>query len=90
MRSHELDWSNPTYHSLVTVTGTVPVFNHDEAEYVSVSTAPVCVNWQVSTSPNMTNPVSQGQAYTSSDIDYTVKVRQPYGSSNHVLTANSG
>lgn len=58
----------------VTVSGTAPLFNHNTNDYVSVSTAPVCVNWQISTSPNMTGPVNSGQAYTSSDIDYTIKV----------------
>ena len=61
-------------HSNITVSGTAPLYNHDTNEYVSVSTSPVCVNWQVSTSPNMTSPVSSGTAYTSSDIDYTIKV----------------
>ncbi|KAK5069213.1 hypothetical protein LTR64_008633 [Lithohypha guttulata] len=59
---------------VLTVTGLVPLFNHDTSEYVAVSTAPVCVNWQISTSPAMSSPVNQGTVYTSSDIDYTIKV----------------
>lgn len=42
--------------------------------YALVSTAPVCVNWRVSADPDMVGIVSSGQVYTSSDIDYTVKV----------------
>lgn len=42
--------------------------------YALVSTAPVCVNWRISTRSDMSMPVSSGQVYTSSDIDYTVKV----------------
>lgn len=72
--SQELDLNGKPDFKLVTVTGTVPLYSHEHNEYVSVSAAPVCVNWQVSTSPNMTTPVSQGTAYTSSDIDYTIKV----------------
>ncbi|KAK5939260.1 hypothetical protein PMZ80_008563 [Knufia obscura] len=60
--------------SNVTVSGTVPLFNHDTEEYVSISTAPVCVDWQVSTSADMAKPVTSGRVYTSSDIDYTIKV----------------
>jgi len=42
--------------------------------YALISTAPVCVNWRISTRPDIGMPVSSGQVYTSSDIDYTVKV----------------
>lgn len=59
---------------IVTVSGLAPLYNHDTNEYVSVSTAPVCVNWQISTSANMSGAVNSGTAYTSSDIDYTIKV----------------
>lgn len=61
---------------LVTVSGTAPVFNHDTNEYVVISTAPICANWAVSTSEDMQNTVSTGTAYTSSDIDYTIKACQ--------------
>lgn len=60
--------------SNITVSGTVPLFNHDTQEYVRVSTAPVCVNYNVATDREMKNIVNSGQAYTSSDIDYTIKV----------------
>lgn len=59
---------------VVTVSGTVPLFNHDTKEYVAVSTAPVCVNWAVSEHKDMKTVTSKGQVYTSSDIDYTIKV----------------
>lgn len=68
---------SPVYdddHSNITVSGLAPLYDHSTERYVSVSTAPVCVDWQISTSPNMTNPVNSGRAYTSSDIDYTIKV----------------
>lgn len=60
--------------SPVTVSGTVPLFNHEMQAYALVSTAPVCVNYRVSTDADIVNVVSTGTAYTSSDIDYTIKV----------------
>lgn len=68
--------------SNVTVSGTVPLYDHSSDRYVSVSVAPVCVEWQISTSPNMTSPVNSGRVYTSSDIDYTVKVKNTPTSRN--------
>lgn len=54
-----------------TVTGTVPLYNHGPKQ---VSTAPVCVEWRVSEDANFEHCPSTGTAYTSSDVDYTVKV----------------
>ena len=54
-----------------TVSGDVPLYNHGPKQ---VSTAPVCVEFQVSESSDFADVVSSGKAYTSSDIDYTVKV----------------
>lgn len=70
--------------SNVTVTGTVPLYNHDTEQYIAADTNPVCVDWKVwkqiastnGTSLNGTSvgpTVSSGTAYTTSDIDYTVK-----------------
>ncbi|KAF1990111.1 phosphodiesterase/alkaline phosphatase D precursor [Aulographum hederae CBS 113979] len=60
--------------SNVTVSGTVPLYSHERNEYVKISTAPICVNYKVSTSKSMKHVVSKGTAYTTSDIDFTVKV----------------
>ncbi|TKX23601.1 putative PhoD-like phosphatase-2 [Elsinoe australis] len=61
--------------SNVTVEGTVPLFSHETERYIRASTRPICVDWRVSTNRNFTGPVvSSGRAYTTSDIDYTVKV----------------
>lgn len=71
--------------SNVTVTGTVPLYNHDTEQYIAADANPVCVDWKVweqiastnGTSLNGTAvgpTVSSGTAYTTSDIDYTVKV----------------
>ncbi|KZF23998.1 phosphodiesterase/alkaline phosphatase D precursor [Xylona heveae TC161] len=60
--------------SNITVSGAVPMYNHDTEEYVSVSTAPICVNYKVASDKALSSVVSTGTAWTSSDIDYTVKV----------------
>ncbi|PMD44910.1 hypothetical protein L207DRAFT_551834 [Hyaloscypha variabilis F] len=60
--------------SNITVSGYVPLYSHETDDYVKASKAPVCVSYKVSTDAAMNNCVDQGTAYTSSDIDYTVKV----------------
>ncbi|KAH0370217.1 hypothetical protein KCU65_g2633, partial [Aureobasidium melanogenum] len=55
-----------------TVSGIAPLYGHGAT--LNASTAPVCVQFKVSKSPNFTHVESSGTAYTSSDIDYTVKV----------------
>ena len=62
--------------SNVTVEGTAPYFSHETERYIKGSKAPICVNWKVSLSPDLSDQaISQGKAYTTSDIDYTIKVR---------------
>lgn len=65
--------------SNITVSGYVPLYNHDTDEFVAVSTAPVCVEYRVARDKDVLEDdlalVDQGTVYTSSDIDYTVKVR---------------
>lgn len=79
------------------VTGVVPLYNRNgttanttyTAQYIS--TAPVCVDYRVSTSQNMSEAVASGQAYTSSDVDYTLKVcrsKKPKGVSLIVHRSN--
>lgn len=60
--------------SNVTVEGTVPLYNHDTKQYVRASSNPVCVSYAVATDEELSEVVTNGRAYTSSDIDYTVKV----------------
>lgn len=49
-------------------------YSHETEEYVKASKAPVCVDYKVATDAAMKNCVDSGTAYTSSDIDYTIKV----------------
>ncbi|KAI0426081.1 PhoD-like phosphatase [Xylaria sp. FL1042] len=60
--------------SNVTVSGYVPLYDHSTQEYVLASNAPVCVDWKIGTSKSLEHVVNSGTAYTSSDIDYTIKV----------------
>lgn len=63
-----------------TVTGDVPLYNpvpiqgHHEKP-PPPSTAPICVNYKVAKDKDFTQVVDSGLAYTSSDLDYTLKVR---------------
>ncbi|KLU93177.1 alkaline phosphatase D, partial [Magnaporthiopsis poae ATCC 64411] len=60
--------------SNVTVSGLVALYSHETEKYVKASAAPVCLQWSISESKDLASPADSGTAYTSSDIDYTVKV----------------
>lgn len=62
-------------NSNVTVSGLAPLFDHDNEQYVKVSKSPICVEYKVASDKNFTNIVATDKVYTSSDVDYTVKVR---------------
>lgn len=62
-----------------TVSGYVPLFNPvpiygDADQHRPPSNAPICINWAIASDDAMSQVVNHGTAYTSSDIDYTVKV----------------
>ena len=59
----------------MTVSGYVELYDHDNEKYVSVSRAPVCVEYKVAADEQLGDVVDSGKVYTSSDVDYTVKVR---------------
>ncbi|KAI0533303.1 PhoD-like phosphatase [Xylaria digitata] len=60
--------------SNVTISGYVPLYDHSTEEYVLSSNAPVCVDWKIGTSRPLNHVIDSGTVYTSSDIDYTIKV----------------
>ena len=61
--------------SNVTVEGTVPFYSHETERYIKTSSNPICLNWKVSTKEGASgSAIASGKAYTTSDIDYTVKV----------------
>ena len=61
-----------------TVSGTVPVYNpvpiYSDGNGTTVSKAPICVSFKIATDKDLTDVVDSGDAYTSSDVDYTLKV----------------
>ncbi|KAL5341432.1 PhoD-like phosphatase-domain-containing protein [Aspergillus crustosus] len=60
--------------SNTTVTGDVPLYDHDNEGYAKASAHPICVDYRVFADKNGRRVVDKGRAFTSSDIDYTVKV----------------
>lgn len=66
--------------SNVTVSGTVDLYSHETDKYIQADANPVCVEWKVwelqkGYNGTVSGPViSNGKAYTTSDIDFTVKV----------------
>jgi alkaline phosphatase D len=61
--------------SNITVEGNVPFYSHETEQYIRTSSNPICVDWKVSLDAGLVQVVTAGQAYTTSDIDYTLKVR---------------
>ena len=61
-----------------TVSGYVPLYNpvpiYGDNETLPPSTAPVCVSYKTATDKAFRNIVGSGTAFTSSDVDYTLKV----------------
>lgn len=61
-----------------TVSGYVPLYNpvpiYNQSENSPPSTAPVCVSYSVALDQAFGKVVDSGIAYTSSDVDYTLKV----------------
>lgn len=73
--------SNSSTHGLVPLYNPVPIYSGKEnaKEQAAMSNAPVCLNYKVSKDEDFKQIASKGTVYTSSDIDYTVKVRKPFG-----------
>jgi alkaline phosphatase D len=60
--------------SNVTVSGYVPFYSHETERYIKASPNPICIEYRVGTDRNLSAVVDKGTAYTTSDIDFTVKV----------------
>lgn len=60
--------------SNVTVTGYAPLYDHDNQKYVQVSKSPICVEYKIASDEHIVKVVDSGTVYTSSDVDYTIKV----------------
>ncbi|GAB1320947.1 Alkaline phosphatase [Madurella fahalii] len=86
--------------SNVTVEGTVALYNHETEKYIKADPNPICVEWKVweaasgrsqaGQGSNNGRVASEGTAYTTSDIDYTVKVEakglNPFTTYNYQFT----
>lgn len=62
-----------------TVSGSVPLYNpvpiyEGDEKHPPASTAPVCLKYKVAKDKALKHVVDSGVAYTSSDVDYTLKV----------------
>ncbi|RKU47731.1 hypothetical protein DL546_002449 [Coniochaeta pulveracea] len=60
--------------SNITVSGHADLYSHEVDDYVKASKAPVCVDWKISSGQDLKTIADSGTAYTSSDVDFTVKV----------------
>lgn len=77
--------------SLITVTGTAPVYDHDNLRYVTAAKEAVCVNWKVSTDEKFKKGrIVKGKVWTSYEVDWTVKVSSKGARENTNWIANEG
>ena len=60
--------------SNTTVSGTAGFYTHENDDFVKASKATVCVDWKISAQKDFQNIADSGRVYTSSDIDFTIKV----------------
>jgi phosphodiesterase/alkaline phosphatase D-like protein len=68
--------------------GVVPIY--DDAEGAQPSSKAACVEFKIATDQSLANVVDQGRAYTTSDVDYTVKVSiQLHMKNDNMLTRPS-
>lgn len=84
----------------ITVEGNVPLYSHETERYIIADPNPICVDWAVwpATASNATRwkrqgnetVVASGRAYTTSDIDFTIKVEagglSPFTEYNYQFT----
>jgi alkaline phosphatase D len=75
--------NNSTTSGFVPLYNPVPVYN-DTDEGKPVSNTPVCLKWKIASDKGLSSVLDSGTVYTSSDVDYTVKVEagklQPFTS----------
>lgn len=64
---------NSTVSGVVPLYNPVPIYTETDGAHV-VSNAPVCLNYKVAKDAQLKQVVGSGVVFTSSDIDYTVKV----------------
>ena len=70
--------ASPTFANVndnSSVSGLTPLYGHGSYNNSKVTTAPICVQYRIADCQDFTNVVDSDIIYTSSDIDFTVKVR---------------
>jgi len=77
--------------SNITVEGTVDLYNHETEQYIKADPNPICVDWRVWDAKDKSETAAaKGTAYTTSDIDFTVKVEakglKPFTVYNYAFT----
>ena len=65
--------SNSTVSGYVPLYNPVPIYKGSNGS-IPVSTAPICISYKVAKDKTLSQVVDSGMAYTSSDVDYTLKV----------------
>lgn len=76
--------SNTIVSGYVSLYNPVPIY-FDTDEHKPVSTAPICVSYKVATNKALKKMMNIDTAYTSSDINYTLKVRTQISEETVVL-----
>ena len=66
--------SNASESSTAPISGTEKLFSHETEKFIEADPTPVCVDWKVYEHGKPDEIVEEGKAYTTADIDYTVKV----------------
>ena len=81
------DKSNTTVEGDAELYTPHPIYN-DTDQFRPVSKTPICLNWKIASDKGLSSVVDSGTVYTTSDVDYTVKVRLNSPARTHCL-ANS-
>ncbi|KAK3390794.1 alkaline phosphatase-like protein [Podospora didyma] len=66
--------SDASDKSNTTVEGAVPLYSHETEKYIKADANPICVDWKVWEPKSKETIVSNGTVFTTSDIDFTLKV----------------
>ncbi len=82
--------SNKSEDSTAPLDVTEPLYSHETKKFIEADKNPVCLIWKVfkCSKGKKQDVVASGKAYTTADIDYTVKVRKSSVELVHILRTN--
>ncbi|WZH47125.1 alkaline phosphatase [Fusarium acuminatum] len=68
--------SNASTDNIAPIDGTEPLYSHETKKFIEKDPNPICLHWEVFEygKNDSKSVVTNGAAYTTADIDYTVKV----------------